>query len=435
MINQAPVASAVSISGTPTMGQILTGNYTYTDNENNIEGTSTFRWAVSNTNTGTYTNISGATASTYTLTENEIGKYVKFYVTPVAQTGTSPGTEAGSGFIGSVAGLQTSVQFNSATGSVTEGNSITATLTLSNPSSLNSTVVTVNVSTGASYIASYTTSVTFAPGETSKTISITPVNDAVYTGTRTASFTLSASGGIGNTANVGTNNTYTLTINDDEVLHSGNVFNETFESGVPNSYFTVTTSGTLTSESGVISGNSPSAWSPSNSPYNATPSGSYGYLLGAGNSTTATAVFTSPNIDVTTYNNNLTFSLRLAAFGRTNGTGPDSNTNDYVQVEISADGGSTWYSLIKQGSNSNTNWAFSATGKTTVPYSLTNSNSSTTITGNINNYASGVSTLEITGIPNTLTQLKFKITIVDVASSSTANNEFWCIDDIKLVAP
>ena len=84
--NAAPVARNVQISGTAEVGQTLTGSYTYTDAENDAEGTSTFRWLRNGSA------ISGATASTYTLVSDDAGQAIKFEVTPVAAAGTSPGT-------------------------------------------------------------------------------------------------------------------------------------------------------------------------------------------------------------------------------------------------------------------------------------------------------------------------------------------------------
>jgi len=91
-LNLAPVASAVTVTGTAQTGQILTGSYTYTDAETNAEGTSTFKWLSSDTADGTYAAISGATASTYTIASELVGKFIKFEVTPVAATGTLTGT-------------------------------------------------------------------------------------------------------------------------------------------------------------------------------------------------------------------------------------------------------------------------------------------------------------------------------------------------------
>ena len=83
--NAPPVASNVSISGTAQVGEVLTGSFTYADIENNPQGASTFRWLRGDTP------IDGATAKTYTLAAADEGALIKFEVTPVAQSGTSPG--------------------------------------------------------------------------------------------------------------------------------------------------------------------------------------------------------------------------------------------------------------------------------------------------------------------------------------------------------
>ena len=85
--NVAPTASAVTFSGTSTAGQTLTGSYTYADADNNVEGSSTYRWLRNGVA------ISGATATTYVLTAADVGKTLTFAVTPVAATGTTTGTE------------------------------------------------------------------------------------------------------------------------------------------------------------------------------------------------------------------------------------------------------------------------------------------------------------------------------------------------------
>jgi len=90
--NQAPVASAVRISGFNTIGSLLTGIYTYSDYESDAEGTSTFRWWRADTHLGVgLALIGGATAQTYTITTSDYNKYIFFEVTPVAATGTTPG--------------------------------------------------------------------------------------------------------------------------------------------------------------------------------------------------------------------------------------------------------------------------------------------------------------------------------------------------------
>ena len=80
-----PTASNVSISGTPQVGQVLTGSYTYADAESDSEGASTFRWLRGDTP------IAGATARSYALGAADQGTLMSFEVTPVAQSGPSPG--------------------------------------------------------------------------------------------------------------------------------------------------------------------------------------------------------------------------------------------------------------------------------------------------------------------------------------------------------
>jgi len=89
-----PTVSEVSISGTMSVGQTLTGMYLYNDAEGHPQGTSIFRWYTGTDAvcTGKIL-IDGATAKTYVLTAAEQGKFVCFGVTPVATAGTSPGAE------------------------------------------------------------------------------------------------------------------------------------------------------------------------------------------------------------------------------------------------------------------------------------------------------------------------------------------------------
>lgn len=101
--NAAPTARNISISdnngGTVQVGDVLTGNYTYSDADGDAEGASTYRWLRSTTTAArvaaaatSFEAIPGATGRTYTVTENDIGKELKFEVTPVAVTGNTNGT-------------------------------------------------------------------------------------------------------------------------------------------------------------------------------------------------------------------------------------------------------------------------------------------------------------------------------------------------------
>ncbi len=84
--NTAPTATEVAI--TPDLGNTsdeLTCNYTYNDNESDAEGTSTFKWFKDTIVEA------GETASTLDSSKTAKGEAWKCEVTPVAETGTSPG--------------------------------------------------------------------------------------------------------------------------------------------------------------------------------------------------------------------------------------------------------------------------------------------------------------------------------------------------------
>lgn len=86
-----PVASGVSITGTAVVGEQLTGGYVYSDVDNDLEGSTTFRWLRDGVA------IVGATGTSYTLVAADTGSTITFEVTPVAATGASPGAPAVSG--------------------------------------------------------------------------------------------------------------------------------------------------------------------------------------------------------------------------------------------------------------------------------------------------------------------------------------------------
>lgn len=101
--NQAPVASYVSISGTTEVGIILTGSYTYSDNENNPEATSLFQWYLADDASGTnQAAISGATSTTYLICDTDETKFISFEVIPVTNTGASPGNAVMSSYEGPI---------------------------------------------------------------------------------------------------------------------------------------------------------------------------------------------------------------------------------------------------------------------------------------------------------------------------------------------
>jgi hypothetical protein len=109
--NEAPVAENVSISGTAEVNKQLTATYTYSDSDDDAEGVTTLQWYAATESNGTgEAAIAGATEATFTVQEAQQGKYIRVGVTPKALTGTTPGTEVKSGFVGAI-GEATTVTF------------------------------------------------------------------------------------------------------------------------------------------------------------------------------------------------------------------------------------------------------------------------------------------------------------------------------------
>ncbi len=96
--NLVPLANFVTITGSIVEGQTLTGNYNYSDPENDPEGVSTFRWL----RDGVAITGALAVAQTYTLVSDDVGAEIIFEVTPVASVGASPGVAVQSPFVGPI---------------------------------------------------------------------------------------------------------------------------------------------------------------------------------------------------------------------------------------------------------------------------------------------------------------------------------------------
>ena len=94
--NDPPVAEDLSITGTLEVGMTLTGNYTFTDIDDDLEGTSTYRWLRDGVA------IASATSITYVLQADDEGSNISFEVVPVALTGDTPGSPAQSASVGPI---------------------------------------------------------------------------------------------------------------------------------------------------------------------------------------------------------------------------------------------------------------------------------------------------------------------------------------------
>jgi hypothetical protein len=119
--NAAPVATTVTISGTPTVDEVLTGNYTYSDAEGDAESGTTFQWYVADDGAGTgEAAIDGATEKTFAVQDAQQGKFIRFGVTPKSTTGNQNGVEVKSAFTTAV-GEATTVTFTYNGAEVTYG--------------------------------------------------------------------------------------------------------------------------------------------------------------------------------------------------------------------------------------------------------------------------------------------------------------------------
>lgn len=85
-----PANTAVPIiSGTTTFGQVLT---TTTGSWTNTPTSYSYQWSRAATSGGSYSNISGATSSTYTLVAADVGQYLKSTVTATNGSGSASAT-------------------------------------------------------------------------------------------------------------------------------------------------------------------------------------------------------------------------------------------------------------------------------------------------------------------------------------------------------
>lgn len=94
--NDPPVAISVSHSGDAEVGSALTGSYDYSDTDGDTEGSSLYTWYRADDASGTNEIMlleKSHEALSYTLQSSDVGYYFRFSVTPVATSGSSPGSE------------------------------------------------------------------------------------------------------------------------------------------------------------------------------------------------------------------------------------------------------------------------------------------------------------------------------------------------------
>lgn len=125
-------------------------------------------------------------------------------------------------------------------------------------------------------------------------------------------------------------------------------------------------------------------------------------------------------VDASSYTT-ASLKFRLASFSL-NSTSNGADASDYVDVYISTDGGTTFSYEMEINGSSNAKYDFSATGSNSIAYDGNNSAiSTTTPTG-----SSGISYVEITGIPNSMNL------VVGIVLSNNHSNELWVIDNVEI---
>lgn len=172
-LNVVPTATSVDFSGTLTVGETLTGAYTYSDADNDTESGTTFKWYRSDDANGTNkAAIAGATASAYDLTSADVDKYISFEVTP--NDGINAGTAVESSLQGSVSKISQTITFT-ALADKTYGD---ASFALSATASSNLGVTYTSSNTSVAIVSGNTVSIVGA-GQT--TITASQAGDASYT--------------------------------------------------------------------------------------------------------------------------------------------------------------------------------------------------------------------------------------------------------------
>lgn len=151
-VNELPVASAVTITGTATVGQVLAGSYTFSDTED-AQGVSTFRWLRDGVA------ISGEVTTNYTVVLGDVGALIQFEVTPVSAAGSSPGIAVAS------TGVTPTNVFNSAVVCTTNENGIANKL---------------GVSRFWRFTATQSQAITIQASQTSGTIAASTANPDLY---------------------------------------------------------------------------------------------------------------------------------------------------------------------------------------------------------------------------------------------------------------
>lgn len=167
-----------------------------------------------------------------------------------------------------------------------------------------------------------------------------------------------------------------------------------------------------------FTGNSAAGDRPATSPFAVEGTHAFGLSNGG-------ASLLSSNINTTGYSI-VSATFRLATFS-IGSTGNGADGTDIITVEVSPNGGSSWYSTVRVLGNSNAYWSYSSgTGNASTAYDGDASPVDFTPAGGGSRTTDGYSTVTINSLPVT-TNLKFRISLLNNSA-----NERWLIDDFKV---
>lgn len=148
-------------------------------------------------------------------------------------------------------------------------------------------------------------------------------------------------------------------------------------------------------------------------------SGLHGYEINNG---TATMLF--DNINTSIYNN-VSLTFRLASLSATSSNGADGT--DFVRIDISTDGGTSWSEELIINGNGNAKWTFSSgMGEAQVNYDGNNSATTIQPAAGGNRTTDGYSTITVNNLPQ-VASMRIRISM-----KNNSTGEFWVIDDLQL---
>ncbi len=311
-----------------------------------------------------------------------------------------------------------------ASSSVTNGGAVTVTATLSGSfstgqvaylryttNSYSTSTVVAMAGSGTTYTATIPASVNTTSANISYYVFTSGTTNVAADGSNADFYTinLNNNGGSNYTYTVGTNTL--IGVQDFEASPA-----------TPTMTYTTADAGTVGASSGISSGQSGASGSNSPGTSNLFSQGTQGYRV-QGGSSSASRTLTFSAVNTSSYSN-VQCSFRLAGMSLgTNANGIDIST-DEILVEVSPDGGTTWYQQAKVVSNTNNaRWAFAETGSGARSYLANNSFTSfSTIGGGLLTGSAAITTATIVGLPS-VASLRIRIT-----PRLDTGNESWLID-------